>query len=66
MQKLVLDTFESKNKKLFLSAPTSFGKTFLLKEIIYRNSKRYKNIVIVLPTVALLMEVTEDLSLFFK
>lgn len=66
MQKLVLDTFESENKKLFLSAPTSFGKTFLLKEMIYRNSQQYKNIVIVLPTVALLMEVTEDLSLFFK
>ena len=66
MQKLVLDTFESENKKLFLSAPTSFGKTFLLKEIIYRNSQQYKNIVIVLPTVALLMEVTEDLSTFFK
>lgn len=66
MQKLALDTFESENKKLFLSAPTSFGKTFLLKEIIYRNSQQYKNIVIVLPTVALLMEVTEDLSAFFK
>ena len=43
MQKLALDTFESENKKLFLSAPTSFGKTFLLKEIIYRNSQQYKN-----------------------
>lgn len=66
MQKLALDTFELGNKKLFLSAPTSFGKTFLLKEIIYRNRDKYNNIVIVLPTVALLMEVTEDLSSFFK
>ena len=66
MQKRVLDAFEEGNKKLFLSAPTSFGKTFLLKEIIYRNSDQYNNIVIVLPTVALLMEVTEDLSQFFK
>lgn len=66
MQKNALDAFEEGNKKLFLSAPTSFGKTFLLKEIIYRNRDQYRNIVIVLPTVALLMEVTEDLSQFFK
>ena len=66
MQKLVLDAFDDGNKKLFLSAPTSFGKTFLLKEIIYRNYQQYQNLIIVLPTVALLMEVTEDLSHFFK
>lgn len=63
-QKEVLDCFEDNNQRLFLSAPTSFGKTFLLKEIIYRHSNTYSNIVIVLPTVALLMEVTDDLSSF--
>lgn len=63
-QKKVLDVFENSGKKLFLSAPTSFGKTFLLKEIIYRNYDLFGNIVIVLPTVALLMEVTEDLTDF--
>ena len=63
-QKIVLDAFEEGGKKLFLSAPTSFGKTFLLKEIIYRNYDFFNNIVIVLPTVALLMEVTEDLTGF--
>lgn len=61
-QKDVLDTFESANGKLFLSAPTSFGKTFLLKEIIYRHYENYNNIVIVLPTVALLIEVTEEID----
>lgn len=66
LQKQVLDAFEESEHKLFLSAPTSFGKTFLLKEIIYRNYNKYDNIVIVLPTVALLMEVTEDLNAFFK
>lgn len=66
MQKIALDTFEDGNQRLFLSAPTSFGKTFLLKEILYRHSHEYHNIVIVLPTVALLMEVTEDLSEFFR
>ncbi len=61
-QKDVLDTFENANGKLFLSAPTSFGKTFLLKEIIYRHYENYNNIVIVLPTVALLIEVTEEID----
>ena len=63
-QKEVLDEFENSNEKLFLSAPTSFGKTFLLKEIIYRHHDIYENIVIVLPTVALLMEVTEEIEQF--
>ena len=63
-QKDVLDTFESANGKLFLSAPTSFGKTFLLKEIIYRHRENYSNIVIVLPTVALLIEVAEEIDDF--
>lgn len=63
-QKDVLDTFENADGKLFLSAPTSFGKTFLLKEIIYRHHESYNNIVIVLPTVALLIEVTEEIDEF--
>ena len=63
-QKDVLDTFENEDGKLFLSAPTSFGKTFLLKEIIYRHRANYSNIVIVLPTVALLIEVTEEIDDF--
>lgn len=66
LQKKVLENFESHNQRLFLSAPTSFGKTFLLKEIIYSHYEEYNNIVVVLPTVALLMEVTEDLEFFFK
>lgn len=63
-QKEVLEEFESADEKLFLSAPTSFGKTFLLKEIIYRYQEKYENIVIVIPTVALLIEVTEDIENF--
>lgn len=65
MQKAVLEAFEDGDQRLFLSAPTSFGKTFLLKEILFQHNHEYHNIVIVLPTVALLMEVTEDLSEFF-
>lgn len=63
-QKEVLEAFENANERLFLSAPTSFGKTFLLKEIIYRHHEKYESIVIVLPTVALLIEVTEDIEDF--
>ena len=66
LQKEVLDDFEEHNQKLFLSAPTSFGKTFLLKEIIFRHYEQYANIVVVLPTVALLMEVTDELESFSK
>ncbi len=64
LQKAVLDEFEDSHQKLFLSAPTSFGKTFLLKEIIFRHHKEYSNIIIVLPTVALLMEVTGEIEEF--
>ena len=66
LQKEVLESFEENNQKLFLSAPTSFGKTFLLKQIIFNNYENYDNIVIVLPTVALLMEVTEDIESFLN
>lgn len=63
-QKEVLDIYEESGQKLFLSAPTSFGKTFLLKEIIYKHYEEYKNIIIVLPTVALLIEVTDEINAF--
>lgn len=64
-QKEVVEFYNAlQTKRLFLSAPTSFGKTFLLKEIILSNRERYKTIVIVLPTVALLQEVSNDLKEF--
>ena len=44
--------FEGKN--LVVSAPTSFGKSLLIEEIVA--SKKYKNIVIIQPTLALLDE----------
>lgn len=54
-QKEFIDTFDSLNpKRIFLSAPTSFGKTFLLKEIILKY--KYNNIVLVFPTISLLTE----------
>ena len=44
--------FEGKN--LVVSAPTSFGKSLLIEEIVA--SRKYKNVVIIQPTLALLDE----------
>jgi len=52
-QKVLFDEFQNK-KRLIVSAPTSFGKSRIVQEIIIHNN--YKNIVIVLPTIALLNE----------
>lgn len=64
-QKDLVYDFNEKNR-LFLSAPTSFGKTFILREIILKNIERYSNIAIILPTVALLQEVSEDMGKFCR
>lgn len=52
-QKEVLSLFK-KNKRFVLSAPTSFGKTKLLEEII--SNAEYKHVAIIVPTNALLSE----------
>ncbi len=52
-QKQLLKLFQQ-HKRLIVSAPTSFGKTRIIEEIILQN--KYKNIAIVLPTIALLSE----------
>ena len=55
LQKEVLDIYcTGQNNRYFLSASTSFGKTFLVYEII--NKMKYKNILLVFPTIALLSE----------
>lgn len=54
-QKQVLDKFElEQQNRFFLSATTSFGKTFLIYEIIKKLC--YKNIALIFPTIALLSE----------
>ena len=66
-QKEVVDLFQSLSpKRLLVSAPTSYGKTFLLREILYLNRDRYKNILLVFPTVALLLENAGIMSWFVK
>jgi len=52
-QKKLFEEFQ-KHRKIIVSAPTSFGKSRIVEEIIIHNN--YKSIVIVLPTIALLSE----------
>lgn len=49
-----ISNFLIQGKNVVASAPTSFGKSLLIEEIIA--SKKYKNIVIIQPTLALLDE----------
>lgn len=54
-QKDILNQYKKdKQNRFFLSATTSFGKTFLIYEIIKK--MKYKNIVLIFPTIALLSE----------
>lgn len=50
------------DKSVILSAPTSYGKSLLIKEIIASN--KYNNIVIIQPTLALLDETRKSLYMF--
>ncbi|HGN6580308.1 DEAD/DEAH box helicase [Bacillus cereus] len=52
-QKILLNLL-MQGKNLVVSAPTSFGKSLLIEELI--SSKKYTNIVIIQPTLALLEE----------
>ena len=59
-QKNVLDMFVAgQNNRFILSAPTSFGKTFIVYEIIKKI--QYKNVVLIFPTISLLSENFEKL-----
>lgn len=54
-QKEVYENFNSNvSNRYFLTAPTSFGKTFIVTEIIKKMN--YKNIVLIFPTISLLAE----------
>ncbi|MFS2016050.1 DEAD/DEAH box helicase [Massilia sp. CT11-108] len=58
-QKLVFDILNA-GKNLVVSAPTSFGKSLLIEEMVA--SKNFKNIVIIQPTLALLDETRKKLG----
>lgn len=54
-QKHVLDSFDLKKRNRFvLTAPTSFGKTFLVYEIVRK--MKYQNILLIFPSISLLSE----------
>lgn len=53
-QELCLMKLEKGN--LFISAPTSFGKTFIALEFIARNIDKMTNVVFVVPTISLMNE----------
>lgn len=57
-QKILNDILNSE-KNLIVSAPTSFGKSLLIEEVVA--SKKYKNIVVIQPTLALLDETRKKL-----
>lgn len=66
-QKEVVDFFQAlKVKRLLVSAPTSYGKTYLMREILYLNRDRYFNILLVFPTIALLRENVSDMKEFVR
>lgn len=59
-QKQLYELIVEEKKNLLVSAPTSFGKSFLIEEIVA--SKKYKNILIIQPTLALLAETRRNLQ----
>lgn len=66
-QQEVVDLFQSlSTRRLLVSAPTSYGKTFLMREIVFLNRERYHNILLVFPTIALLLENAQIMTRFVK
>jgi hypothetical protein len=59
-QRILKDILEKGDKNLIVSAPTSFGKSLLIQEIVA--SKKYRNIVIMQPTLALIDETRKKLK----
>lgn len=55
-QKKILECFqEGQENRFLLTAPTSFGKTYIVYEII-KKIKSYKNILLIFPSISLLSE----------
>jgi hypothetical protein len=59
-QRNLKDILEKGDKNLIVSAPTSFGKSLLIQEIVA--SKKYRNIVITQPSLALIDETRKKLK----
>lgn len=52
------------SKKIFFSAPTSFGKTSIVTEYILNNTRALNNILFIVPTNSLLEELFEKFTLY--
>lgn len=57
-QKEIFKNFQE-HRRLVVSAPTSFGKTRIVREIISHN--KYRNIALIMPTVSLLSEQYQEM-----
>lgn len=55
-----------KNKKVFLSAPTSFGKTSIVLEYVLQNYRMLNNILFIVPTNSLLEELYQKMIILNK
>ena len=66
-QQEIISTYQTlPKKKILVSAPTSYGKTFLMREILYLNYERYETVLLVFPTIALLQENASEMISFVK
>jgi len=66
-QKEIVDFFNSLEcKRMLVSAPTSYGKTFLMREILFLNQDRYNNVLLIFPTIALLRENASEMARFVR
>ena len=66
-QQEVIEFFQGLNpRRMLVSAPTSYGKTFLMRELLFLNTERYRTVVLVFPTVALLQENAVEISDFVR
>lgn len=54
------------NDNIFVSAPTSFGKTFVALEFIKRHEDTLKNIIFIVPTLALMNELLKKIYEYFS
>jgi len=54
------------NDNIFVSAPTSFGKTFVALEFIKRHENMLKNIIFIVPTLALMNELLKKIYDYFS
>lgn len=54
------------NNSVFVSAPTSFGKTFVALEFMKRNENTLNNIVFIVPTIALMNELLKKIYGYFS